>query len=191
MTVCGKRIVDATDIPVGVNVLRNDVISALGVATACGASFVRVNVLSGAMLTDQGIIQGDARTVMNYRKQICGSNSIKVFADVMVKHAYALSPEIDIAQVAKETVDRARADALIVSGTGTGSSPKIDDLKAVKEAVPAAPLLVGSGATKENVKDLLAYADGIIVGTSIKRRGDVTNPVDVDRVRMLVEAARL
>lgn len=190
MTVCGTRIRTSTELPIGVNVLRNDCLTALGVATACGASFVRVNVLSGAMLTDQGIIQGDARSVMNYRRLIGGTNNIKVLADVMVKHAYPLSQEVDIAQVAKETVERARADGLIVSGVGTGSAPNMKDLEAVRNAVPSASILVGSGATKDNVKELLEFADGIIVGTSIKRKGEVSNPVDVDRVRMLVEAAR-
>ena len=190
MTMCGKRIVDSCDIPVGVNVLRNDVISALGVASACGAQFVRVNVLSGAMLTDQGIIQGDARTVMNYRRQLQAVDKIKIFADVMVKHAYPLSADLDIAQVALETVERARADGVIVSGIGTGSAPDLKDLKAVKEAAPDSPLFIGSGATRDNVGQFLEFADGIIVGTSIKRKGEVRNPVDVDRVRILVEAAR-
>lgn len=190
MTMCGKRIVDAVNVPVGVNVLRNDVISALGVAQAIGAKFVRVNVLSGAMLTDQGIIQGDARAVMNYRRQLMAVDKIKIFADVMVKHAYPLSSSLEIKQVAKETVERARADGIIVSGVGTGSEPDIDDLKAVKQATPESPLLVGSGATVDNVDKLLKFADGIIVGTSIKRKGIVDNPVDVDRVRMLVEASR-
>ena len=190
MTLCGKKIVEASKLPVGVNVLRNDAQTALAIATVCGAQFVRVNVLSGAMLTDQGIIQGDAQSVLNYRRQISANGSIKIFADVMVKHAYPLSQELEIGQVAKETVERARADGVIVSGVGTGSTPELKDLKRVKEATPETPILVGSGASTENVGDLLEYADGIIVGTSIKRKGNVSNPVDVDRVRMLVEAVR-
>ena len=190
MTLCGRKIVDSSRLPVGVNVLRNDALTALGVATVCGARFVRVNVLSGAMLTDQGIIQGDARSVLNYRRQVSAQGDIKIFADVMVKHAYPLSQNLEIGQVARETVERARADGIIVSGVGTGSAPSIDDLKRVKDCVPETPVLIGSGANLENVTPLLEYADGIIVGTSIKRKGEVSNPVDVDRVRMLVEAVR-
>lgn len=190
MTLCGKRIVDSCDLPVGVNVLRNDAESALAIATACGAQFVRVNVLSGAMLTDQGIIQGDANAVLNYRRKLVGDDSIKIFADVMVKHAYPLSQQLEIGQVARETMERSRADAVIVSGVGTGASPDLKDLESVRNAVADAPLLIGSGSSRENVKHLLEFADGIIVGTSVKRKGKLENPVDVDRVRMLVDAVR-
>ncbi len=190
MTLCGKRIVESCDLPVGVNVLRNDALTALAVATACGAQFVRVNVLSGAMLTDQGIIEGDANGVLNYRRRLVGDDSIKIFADVMVKHAYPLSNALEIGQVARETMERARADSVIVSGTGTGAKPDLSDLKAVKEAVPDAPVLIGSGSSRDNVAELLEYADGIIVGTSVKRKGKLENPVDVDRVRQLVDAVR-
>lgn len=189
LTLAVKRVMGATELPVGVNVLRNDALTALAVATTSGASFIRVNVLSGAMLTDQGIIEGDAYGVHHYRKQIMAGN-VRIFADVMVKHAYPLAESFDIGTSSRETLERAHADAIIVSGTGTGSMPAIADLEAVRRAAPAAPLLVGSGASRENVGELLGLADGIIVGTSLKRQGRVENPVDVDRVRGLVDAVK-
>jgi predicted TIM-barrel enzyme len=64
------------------------------------------------------------------------------------------------------------------------------DLKRVRGAVPEAPLLVGSGASAETVAELLSVADAVIVGTSVKREGRLSNPVDVERVRRLVAAAR-
>src|SRR5436305_9160046 len=51
-----RVIIDVTQevgIPFGVNVLRNDAASALAIAAATGAAFIRVNVHTGAMLTDQ------------------------------------------------------------------------------------------------------------------------------------------
>ena len=39
-------------IPVGINVLRNDALAALGIAAACQADFIRVNVLCGPMVTE-------------------------------------------------------------------------------------------------------------------------------------------
>ena len=50
----------AVRLPVGVNVLRNDAAAAIGICAATGASFVRINVHTGAMLTDQGWIEGAA-----------------------------------------------------------------------------------------------------------------------------------
>jgi hypothetical protein len=66
----------------------------------------------------------------------------------------------------------------------------MSDLKRVRGAVPEAPLLVGSGASAETVAELLSVADGVIVGTSIKRDGLLSSPVDAERVRRLVAAAR-
>jgi len=189
LTLAVKRVSGVTNLPIGVNVLRNDALTALAIATVCGADYVRINVLSGAMVTDQGIIESDARNVLMYRRQLMSDN-IKIFADVMVKHAYPLGEGTDIALSAKDTMLRAGGDALIVSGTGTGQTPDMNDLKKVRKAMPEAPIFIGSGSTQENVKDLLSVADGIIVGTTLKRRGQLEQPVDVDRVRDFVNAVK-
>ena len=190
MTLAVKRIIAVCELPVGVNVLRNDGMTALAVAASSGAQFVRVNVLSGAMVTDQGIIEGDARALHLYRRQLMAQSTCQIFADVMVKHAYPLGAGSDIGSAAKDTVHRALADALIVSGEATGSAPCLEDLQKVRRAVPDSSILVGSGATVDNVAELLQVADGIIVASSLKRKGILSNPVDVERVRVFVEAAR-
>ncbi len=190
LALVAQRVAAVVDIPVGVNVLRNDGLTALAVAATISASFIRVNVYTGAMLTDQGIIEGQAYELQTYRRRLGVSERVKIFADVMVKHADPLSPYTNITQVAKDTVGRGRADAVIVSGAATGSAPDITDLKAVRSAVPDAPLLVGSGATPENIGLLLSVADGVIAASSLKRQGVLENPVDVERTRQLVEAAK-
>lgn len=191
LTLAVKRVMTVSDLPVGVNVLRNDGETALAIAAATGAQFIRVNVLSGAMLTDQGIIESRAREIQLYKKQLFPHDSpVKVFADVMVKHAYPLSSQYDIGQMAKDTVERALADAVIVSGVATGSAPDMDELATVKKAVPGTPVLIGSGSSKENVGDLLGIADGIIVASSLKRQGILENPIDVERVRSLVNSVK-
>ena len=78
------------DLLVGINVLRNDAVAALGIAAAVGADLVRVNVLSGAMVTDQGIVQGDAAELIRMRRDL--APGVRVFADVRVKHARPLAP---------------------------------------------------------------------------------------------------
>lgn len=190
MSVVIKRIMSICELPIGVNVLRNDGLTALSVAATVGAQFIRVNVLTGAMVTDQGIIQGEAHELLMYRKQLLAQKQIKIFADVMVKHASPLGADAQIEQMAKDTVERGLADALIVSGTATGSEPDERDLLAVRNAVPNTPILIGSGTTKENVSNLLRTADGTIVASSLKRQGILANPIDVERVRSLVNAVR-
>ena len=174
-------------LPIGVNVLKNDARSALAVAAASGARFVRVNVHVGAVAADQGIIQSEAHETLRYRRLL--GVDVSILADVQAKHGLPLAP-VPIEQEARDCFHRGLADALVVSGAATGEPTPLSDLKRVRDAVPEAPLLVGSGATPETVADLLALADAVIVGTSIKRDGRLLNPVDVARVRRLVDAAR-
>lgn len=187
MTLAAKRVMSVCSLPIGINVLRNDGMTALAVATAVGAKFIRVNVFTGAMLTDQGMIEGQAHELLNYRRHLSSKN-IKIFADVMVKHASPVTPLADIGQMANEAAYRGHADALIVSGVATGSAPALTSVAAVREAVPDKPLLIGSGANRENAATLLASADGVIVGSSLKRQGKIENPIDVERVRSFVNA---
>jgi membrane complex biogenesis BtpA family protein len=173
--------------PLGVNVLRNDARSALAVACATGAAFIRANVHAGAVVADQGLLQSDAHATLRDRRLL--GAEVAIFADVQTKHATPLAP-VEVEQEARDLVQRALADALIVTGRATGEAAALADLKRVRDAVPEAPVLVGSGATAESIAELLSVADGAIVGTWLKREGRVGNPVDPARVRRLVDAAR-
>ncbi len=175
-------------LPLGFNVLRNDARSALGLAASCGGHFLRVNILTGAAVTDQGIIQGDACSLLRERQRLGLVDKVRIWADVHVKHATPLGGK-DIRAAARDTLSRGGADALIVTGSGTGLPVDMETLATVRDAVPDAPILVGSGATEESIPGLLEYADGIIVGTACKEEGLVSAPVDPERVRRIVEAA--
>ena len=169
-------------LPLGFNVLRNDVSSAIGLAASCEGSFVRVNVHTGAVEADQGIIQGEAHSTVRKRATLCPD--VGIWADVLVKHAVPIG-DLGIEEAARDTFQRGLADALIVSGVATGEPTGVDDLRKVKGACPDAPLLVGSGARVSNAGALLEYADGLIVASSLKRDGLLSNPVDIGRVRAL------
>jgi len=173
------------DAPLGVNVLKSDARSALAVATAIGARFIRVNVLAGAVVADQGIVQTDAHDLLRDRRLL--GVDVAIFADVQGKHAMPLAP-VELEQQARDLAARALADGLVVSGRATGDATPIEDVKRVRSAVPDVPILVGSGVTPETAPELLSLADALIVGTSLKRDGDVSAPVDPARVRRLVDA---
>jgi membrane complex biogenesis BtpA family protein len=172
----------ATSLPLGVNVLRNDARSAIAISHVCGAQFVRVNVWVGAAVTDQGIIEGAARSAILYRREL-GAN-VAIFADVFVKHAVQLGGG-SLQDAARDAVHRGQADALIVTGSATGSCTPVADVQAVKEAAPGTPVLIGSGFGVESAAALMAHSDGAIAGTSLKQKGDVAAPVDPDQVRTL------
>ena len=118
MTAAGRAIRQAVRLPIGFNVLRNDACAALALCAICGGTFIRVNVHTGAMLTDQGLIEGNAYGTLRYRQRICPS--AQIFADVHVKHAVPLG-NWTIEDAARDTVERGLADALIVSAQALGS----------------------------------------------------------------------
>ena len=171
--------------PLGINVLKNDARAALAIACAVGARFIRVNVHAGAVLADQGLVHSDAYGTLRDRRLL--GVEIAIFADVGGKHAVPLAP-VDLEQHARDLTHRGLADGLVVSGQATGTATPIEDLKRVRSAVPDVPLLVGSGVTPETAEELLSVADALIVGTALKRDGNVNEPVDPDRVRRLVAA---
>lgn len=178
------EVVAEVAMPFGVNVLRNDAGSAIAIAAATGAAFIRVNVHTGAMLSDQGIIEGRAAETL--RKRGALAPEVLIFADHMVKHAAPLAA-IDEAQAAKDLRHRGLADALIVSGAETGAEPDRGRFARVRETLTDTPILIGSGLTEANA-DTFADAEAAIVGTSIKIDGRVDAPVDPDRVKRLVAA---
>lgn len=184
MAVAAAAVRAVVPLPFGFNVLRNDARAALGLCAAAGGRFLRVNVHAGAMLTDQGVIEGRAFETLRVRQALCPA--VKILADVQVKHAVPLAPQ-DPGQAARDTLERGLADALIVTGPGTGLPADEAVLRRVRAACPDAVLLVGSGVTADNAAALLAVADGVIVGSSLKRGGDVRGPVDPDKVRRLAE----
>jgi membrane complex biogenesis BtpA family protein len=176
-----------TRLPLGVNVLRNDALSALAIAAACDCQFIRVNVLSWAMLTDQGVVEGKAAGLLRFRRLL--DSDVLVFGDCLVKHAISLAPQT-MEQAALDTWERGGADALIVSGPATGRETDLDDVLAARRGAPDAPLLIGSGVTQANITTLLSVADGAVVGTYFKQDGKVDNPVEISRVRTLAEMKR-
>ena len=168
------------DRPVGVNLLRNDALGALGVAVGAGLDFIRVNILSGVAVTDQGLIEGQAAELLRTRTRL--DASVRILADHRVKHSMpvrqaSVSVEVD------ELLHRALADALLVTGPATGKPPTRAAVKEIQQAAGAAPVLVASGVCTDN---LASEADGFIVGTSVKRRGRTTSAVDPARARALV-----
>lgn len=187
LAAAGSAVAAEVDLPLGVNVLRNDALSAVSVAAAIGARFVRVNVHVGAAATDQGVVQGSAMETMRaIRDQAPG---VAVFADVFVKHATPLG-ETSIERAARDTFERGLASVLIVTGEATGRAASLDHVSRVKDAVPGAPVLVGSGATPETAPGIVAVADGIITGSAIMAGGRAGGPIDPDRAAAMVRSLR-
>ncbi len=179
--VAAREVVKFSNVPVGINVIHNGGRVTLAIAKAAGARFIRVCLLTGALVWDTGEFDhGCAAELLRVRKMLYAED-IRIFTDVCKKHA-VMFPGINLRTHAI-WCDFYMADALIVSGTMTGVPPKVEDVVEVKKAVPERPVILGSGVNLSNVKMFLKYADGAIVGTYFKVNGITQNPVDVSRVK--------
>jgi uncharacterized protein len=175
------------DRPVGLNVLRNDARSGVGIAAATGAALLRVNVHAGSMFTDQGLLEGRAWETVRAREAL--APHLLIVADVLVKHAVP-PPGTEPGQVARDLRRRGLADILVVSGAGTGEATDPQRIRKVREAVHDAPVWIGSGLTLENASRLLEEADGAIVGSALHREGVAGGGVDPERVTAFMAAVR-
>ena len=185
MSVVGAEVRRAVELPLGIQVLAGANTSAVAVAQASGASFVRVEGFVFAHVADEGLIEASAGPLLRYRRAI-GADHIRVFADVKKKHsAHAITADIDIAETAK-AAEFFTVDGVIVSGVATGEPADPGEVAAVSDAV-SVPTLVGSGITAENI-NAFSKADALIVGSSIKQDGLWSNPIDVERTRRLMQA---
>jgi membrane complex biogenesis BtpA family protein len=187
MAVIGAEIRRTTALPLGIQVLAGANSSGLAVALACGASFVRAEGFVFAHVADEGLIEASAGALLRYRRAI-GADHIKVFADVKKKHsAHAITQDVDIVETAK-AAEFFTVDGVIVTGVATGEPAEPAEVNSVGRAV-SVPTLVGSGITIENLPGY-PDADAFIVGSSIKKDGLWSNPIDPDRARALVRAFR-
>jgi len=184
LTALTREVVKAALVPVGVNALRNDAQSALAIATAAEAHFIRVNVHMNAVVSEQGIIQGESHNTLRLRAAL--RSEVLIFADVGVKHAAPLADR-GLAVETKDLADRGLADAIIVSGELTGSETRVEDVEIVRRNADL-PILIGSGATPENLHRVYSKVDGFIVGSYFKKDGKADNLVDENRVKAFTDA---
>jgi len=185
--VAARMVAEMSNVPVGVNVIHNGWEAELAIAVAAGLDFIRVCILTGARLWDTGDLnRGCAADLLRRRKEL-GAEHLKLFADVDKKHSVPF-PGLDL-ETHIEWTEFYRADALIVSGRMTGDAPPLEKVRRAKE-VATRPILMGSGTTADNIADFLQFADGAIVGSSLKVDGVAENPVDPERVRRYMAAVK-
>lgn len=187
MTLIVDRLKGMVMLPIGINVLRNDARSAMAIATCTDVQFIRVNVLTGVMATDQGLIEGKAHELLRYRREL--GSEVAILADVLVKHARPLGTP-NLTTAVQDTIQRGLADGVILSGWATGSPPTQEDLELATAAAEDTPVFIGSGASWENIPQLMQAANGVIVSSSLKRYGKISETIDPIRVSQFVEAAR-
>jgi membrane complex biogenesis BtpA family protein len=188
MGVITDRIRQKFGVPIGINVLANAAIPALAVAQAGGAAFIRVNQWANAYIANEGIVEGAAATALRYRAALRADN-VRIFADAHVKHgSHAIVADRSVAELTRD-VDFFHADCVIATGQRTGDTADFAEIDTIRSATRL-PLLIGSGATAQNISGLLERTDGVIVASSLKAGGVWWNPVERARVEAFMAAAK-
>ncbi len=188
MAVITERVREATGLPLGINVLANGAITALAVAKACGAAFIRVNQWANAYVANEGFVEGDAALALRYRARIA-AEEVAIFADSHVKHgAHAITADRTVAELTRD-LEFFDADAVIATGQRTGDAASAEEIREVKAAT-VLPVLVGSGVRLDNIGVIMAEADGVIIGSSLKRGGVWWEPVEQERVGAFMQRFR-
>ncbi len=177
---------DQISVPFGVNVLW-DPHSSIALAAATGASFVR-EIFTGTYASDMGPWTPDAGAAMRYRDRL-GRRDLVMLYNVSAEFAWSLDQR-PLPDRARSAVFSSIPDAVLVSGQITGEAAAMSDLAAVKAALPDTPVMANTGVKHATIADIMAVADGCVVGSALKVDGHTWNPIDPDRARDFMVRAR-
>jgi membrane complex biogenesis BtpA family protein len=180
------RLRDRITVPFGVNVLW-DPMATMALAAATGAAFVR-EIFTGTYASDMGLWAPDAGAARRYQARL-GIGPVATLYNVSAEFAGSLDPR-SLPDRARSAVFSSVPDAVLVSGAITGEAARMEDLEAVKRVLPTTPVLANTGVKHATVADVLAIADGCIVGSALKVGGDTWAAVDPERAMDFQDRAR-
>ncbi len=169
-----------TKVKVGINILPNDFVMAFSLAQGYGAQFIQMDHIAGTYT--RGELDADL-----YNKVREVVSDVAVLGGVWPKYyepVYGSSLEKDIQQGMQ------RADAIVVTGSGTGKETPMEKIRMFRSIMGNYPLIVGAGLTPDNAYEQLLVGDGAIVGSSLKVDNNTENKVDLYRVRDVMDAVR-
>ncbi len=178
-------LLDKVEVPFGIDVLW-DPKAALAIAKATGANFIR-EIVTGVFVSDMGLWNTKVGELYRYRRLI-DADDIAVFFNISAEFAYNLDRR-PLEVIARSTVFSSLSDVILVSGPMTGAPPTPDMVRKVKEEVDV-PVFVNTGFNEKNAEEMFKFADGAIVGTSLKYDGVTWNQVDPDRVKSLMSKVK-
>ena len=179
------------DLALGVCLMSHAAREPLAIAQAIGGQFVRLKVYVGAMVKAEGLLEGCAYEAVQYRAQI-GAEDVQILADVYDRTGEPLG-RLPIAEEARQAAVFGRADGLVLTGLSFAESMQM--LADVRAAKLGAPLLLGGGATADNIAQVLKAADGVVVSSAFKITSGWTREAllaewDAGRVNAFMQAVR-
>lgn len=175
---------DAVSFEIGVNAHKNDAEAALAVAVSSGASFVRIKVLVGAVIGPEGVVQASAETALDVRRDY--ASGVEIWADLYELTSWPMS-KTSVENLADMATRFGMADRLIVTDPTIEASQEAV-LRA--KSVSPLPVLIGGRTTTATIGQALASADGVIVGTCLRRSGRTDQPLDPAALEQFMRAAK-
>ncbi len=164
-------------IKIGVNILPNEYDLAFALARQYGASFIQLDFVSGRYGSRSRSTSLDVADYMAYREEY---SEILVLGGVHPKY-YTPVPGSDLVQDIIDATER--ADAVVVTGAGTGKETPLDKILKFRKILGSDfPLVIGAGMTADNASIQLPVSEGVIVGSYFKN-GYTQLPVDTQRVK--------
>jgi membrane complex biogenesis BtpA family protein len=189
-----RELAKKSKVPLGISVLNNDYKAAFGISKEIGARFVQLDVYVDKVRSEFEFnpytkehpfdIIVNLKDVLKYKPE-----NVALFVSIQPKHYILLEKNKPIELSAKQAIEN-KADAIIVTGEKTGIAPSLEKIRKVKQAVGNYPVGIGSGFSRRNAMDYLPEIDFVIVGTDLKYESRTDNPVDIERVRELMDIVR-
>lgn len=187
LAIVTKAVRDAIGVSVGVGVCGNSIAGIEIASVIEGVDFVRIPYFVDVRIGSGGIVEPNGGDAVWTRKRI-GAEKVKIFADIQIKHTYPLLESISITDSTLWSLAN-RADAIIVSGTTTGAATSMETIIEAKKASKV-PVVVGSGISSKSVFEQYSVCDGAIVGSSIKKNGNLLNPVEYELALEFITASK-
>lgn len=105
-----------------------------------------------------------------------------ILNDIKKKHSsHSITQDVSLS----ETASAAKfflTDGLVLTGRSTGDSTDITDLEELYKMKMNIPILIGSGVTRDNLKEYFGMSDGIIIGSHFKEGGHWTNELSSQNI---------
>ncbi len=175
--------IDSTmpEVTFGVNVLGDDW-RAFEIATEYGAMFVQLDSVAGHLPQEEDAEFGVRLALQRERSRALVLGGVR-FKYQPYRSGQPL--EVDLPSGAS------RADAIVVTGEGTGLQTPMEKILAFRELLgPDYPLVVGAGVNPESISEQLTHADAVVVGSYLKDTYQDTGDVDAAHVKEFMSAVR-
>lgn len=101
--------------------------------------------------------------------------------------SHSITSDVSLGETAK-AAQFFKSDGLIITGSSTGQPPSPISVQEVREAISDLPIIVGSGVTLKNIKELSVTSSGVIVGSHFKVGGHWYNPINEEAIENFMEA---